>query len=323
MQTSLTTQIKATRDYSLDWISGLLILHMIIGHIAGWVEMDYPVNNILFFFMPWFFFKGGMFHRHKEWKVELNKSFKRLIIPFIVFSIIGQAIWTIRLLCLHETDIVKYIGFPGTFILYGAFHGNAPLWFLFSLFIVRIAFNSFETKIKWFNIAIMSIALACLFNYMGLSRPYYLLNIVTGLFYYSIGYGLKQIQYNDRFFLICLCLTLLIAVTHPIYVDMRSNQFSSGCYPIWFIYCTAAIVSIDYILKHLPSIHCNSFGLKHIGLHAMPLYISHWIVLTFVDCIIILIGGVEKGSHFIALSIRCLILLPVCCYFIEKHFKLI
>lgn len=85
MQTSLTTQIKATRDYSLDWISGLLILHMIIGHIAGWVEMDYPVNNILFFFMPWFFFKGGMFHRHKEWKVELNKSFKRLIIPFIVF----------------------------------------------------------------------------------------------------------------------------------------------------------------------------------------------------------------------------------------------
>lgn len=152
MQTSLTTQIKATRDYSLDWISGLLILHMIIGHIAGWVEMDYPVNNILFFFMPWFFFKGGMFHRHKEWKVELNKSFKRLIIPFIVFSIIGQAIWTIRLLCLHETDIVKYIGFPGTFILYGAFHGNAPLWFLFSLFIVRIAFNSFETKIKWFNI---------------------------------------------------------------------------------------------------------------------------------------------------------------------------
>lgn len=262
-----------------------------------------------------------MFHKHKGWKTELNKSFKRLIIPFIVFSVIGQLVWTLRLLCLHETDIVKYIGFPGTFLLYGAFHGNAPLWFLFSLFIVRIAFNSLEVKLKWFNIALITIVLACTFNYIGLSRPYYVLNIVTGLFFYSMGYGLRRIQYNDSFFLICLCVTILLAVTNPIFVDMRSNQYSSGCYPIWFVYCIGAIVSIDYILKKLPALHSNLLGLTYIGRHAMPLYISHWIVITVVDCIIILAGGLEKGWQFIALTIGCVILLPFSCHIIEKHFK--
>lgn len=73
MQSSVTAQIEEPRDFSLDWISGLLILHMIIGHIAGWVGIDYVVNQILFFFMPWFFFKGGCFINTRDGRQNLTR----------------------------------------------------------------------------------------------------------------------------------------------------------------------------------------------------------------------------------------------------------
>lgn len=43
----------------IDSIAGLMILWMIIGHlqqVTGYY-LDYP--NILFFFMPWFYYKAG------------------------------------------------------------------------------------------------------------------------------------------------------------------------------------------------------------------------------------------------------------------------
>lgn len=56
------------RKEYIDAIAGLMILWMIVGHsqqIAGH-EFGYP--NILFFFMPWFYYKSGMLSKPKVFR---------------------------------------------------------------------------------------------------------------------------------------------------------------------------------------------------------------------------------------------------------------
>lgn len=55
------------RNTAIDMAAGLLIIVMMMGHVmqgAGvYGTQYYEPLNWFFFFMPWFFFKAGMFHK--------------------------------------------------------------------------------------------------------------------------------------------------------------------------------------------------------------------------------------------------------------------
>ena len=94
------------RDYSLDAACGLMIIYMIYGHICAWsgVQQIELFPRLLFFFMPWFFFKSGMFFREKPFKKEFVNGVKKLIVPYIVFSIIGQLVFYLMWIAKGETS---------------------------------------------------------------------------------------------------------------------------------------------------------------------------------------------------------------------------
>lgn len=59
------------RKKEFDAMAGLLILYMMFGHALWFFNLSDShvavITQYLFgFFMPWFFFKGGMFFRHEE-----------------------------------------------------------------------------------------------------------------------------------------------------------------------------------------------------------------------------------------------------------------
>lgn len=59
------------RDYSLDFLAGILLLQIIYNHccsISKSVSIDL---SFLAFYMPWFFYKGGMFFKTLESKQML------------------------------------------------------------------------------------------------------------------------------------------------------------------------------------------------------------------------------------------------------------
>lgn len=106
-------------------------------------------NYPLMFFMAWFFFKAGMFHRDTVLQKVFNKAVGRLLVPYIVFSIIA-----IVIIGLNHFALEKVSGFVGVIKdvpIYlkreGAVICNAPLWFLLSLFFVRLFF-SLLTKLR-------------------------------------------------------------------------------------------------------------------------------------------------------------------------------
>ena len=63
------------RNKDLDFVGGILICHMILGHICQWADMDYKGDCVLYFFMPWFFYKSGMFFKkNSDWREQLRKD---------------------------------------------------------------------------------------------------------------------------------------------------------------------------------------------------------------------------------------------------------
>lgn len=73
--------MESKRDNSLDAACGLMIIYMIYGHICLWsgVTQVEIFPRLLFFFMPWFFFKSGMFFKPRSYKSELSGGGKEIV----------------------------------------------------------------------------------------------------------------------------------------------------------------------------------------------------------------------------------------------------
>ena len=125
------------RIYWIDWAKALGIWLVVFGHA--------PAKGHIFiymFHMPFFFMLSGYLYRHVGLKEEIRRSFKGLIIPYLLYN---------GLLCL-----IAYI--TGVFqsdIIYNVLLGNqegimiryfSPLWFLISLFIMRIILSLIKSE---------------------------------------------------------------------------------------------------------------------------------------------------------------------------------
>lgn len=127
--------IKSRQDY-LDIVAGILIIFMVYHHAFPNSVLDVWLSRFLFFYMSWFFFKAGLFFKKEATlKDVIYKSARRLMLPFVVFSVIGQVVCAIGLLLsnnLHKNFVINsFIDIVTT----GSVFGKGPLWFLLTLFL--------------------------------------------------------------------------------------------------------------------------------------------------------------------------------------------
>lgn len=109
--------IKSKRDYSLDALQGLLISYMIMVHAFQWANIKNDTFNeyasyIMFFFMPWFFYKSGMFHHStSDLRTTLNKLARKLLIPYLVFSLLGEFVASLhsKLLTIINSIVIYFL----------------------------------------------------------------------------------------------------------------------------------------------------------------------------------------------------------------------
>ncbi len=128
----------------LDEISGLLILVMVIIHICSRFEWEYTNHWLMtfYFFMPWFYFKSGMFHKDSSFSECYHKNFDKLMKPYFIYTVIGSVL----VFCLTGSvrmilSEIKWI------IISGSAIGNIPVWFLLSLFVVKLLSNKVITPV--------------------------------------------------------------------------------------------------------------------------------------------------------------------------------
>ncbi len=138
------TRIRDTkRDAGIDTIAGFFVVYICIGHALALFNI--PDNGVcpssyLYFFMPWFFYKGGMYFRNKPLKKGILQDGKRLLLPYVKWSLIGFVIINgLAVIVGNQIHGIKSCFYEMLFE--GSLYENKPLWFLASLFLVKTIVN--------------------------------------------------------------------------------------------------------------------------------------------------------------------------------------
>ena len=177
----------------IDILKGIAISMVMLGHAIIVYPIDlnsqYPWCNYMHWFvssahMPLFFVISGFCFGFHDWKSYLAKKTKRILVPFIVFSILG----------------VFLNMFLGVFInnplspseaLLGILTGSSN-WFLYTLFII---FLIFPFIMRAFEDRTASLIIICTFFLLQLFNIWPTIfridRVIKYIFYFSIGYCFK------------------------------------------------------------------------------------------------------------------------------------
>lgn len=303
-------------------------------HIGQWSHVtDNSIfrffSDLFFFFMAYFFYKGGVYAKNKSFKETIHAGVKRLLVPFAVFSVIGSIFEWIDLLLCGEYDWSVYFIRPIKVLLTeGSFPGNLPLWFLLSLFVVRALFCGL-IKFRYSDYLIILIILGLWLikdvNFFCIGHeeclPLYFYNIPAGLACFWAGYRCKDLQYNKGIFYACLGLLVFITWSAPSHFDfreMKNINSEQGNLLLFILSSIAACIVINYALKKI-SKHVHFNFLTRIGRESMIFYCIHWIVLTIIHFSMIIPFQIENGlSQFIVYTFSSLTIIPLSYFGIQK-----
>ena len=223
----IMTNIKENRKIRIEWADiskGIGILLVIIGHC---VYIGGGIHNWIFsFHMPLFFILSGMFLREEPVLRFVRKKSRTLLIPYVVFCIIGLIITAVipqwrNMLNLKNIIADIYLASPD-------YINVSSVWFLVTLFLSSLMF---QLCLKLKKLAFVGIILlgSCGF-YIGLNGqltgslpagklPLRIDVAMTALLFLSIGYYGKNLMIrftkliNKKFWLRCGLCFILFAVS--------------------------------------------------------------------------------------------------------------
>lgn len=275
------TKKTSSRKTHLDSVHGLMILNMMLTHWCGFAigmssKFYYPVTHVFAFYMTWFFFKSGMFAKDISFKEETITDTRKLLLPALFYTILGYILIIIiqgfKFNILDEITLIAHTGTP---------NGNGPMWFLFSLFVIKLLFFALKKcKIHPLLIILISFVLILVTKHFC-SSLWWSLNISIGLFFYALGYLFRDWQYNRNIALPALAIYVLFLFFHS-NIDLRIGQFDPFFLTIfWSI---AACIAFNYLFFRFTKI--NIKPLQFVGRHAMAFYPIHYMVLLCIQAIV-------------------------------------
>jgi len=148
-----------SRDITIDIAKGIGIILVVIGHVPVPYYKELYIG-IYMFHMPLFFFLSGCFFKSgKNVGWDIYKKIRTILVPYFVFSILGNASFWLRNMLFHKsTNQYSLIGLLNA--------SNSPLWFLGSLFVIFLIYELLDlfkhNLILWGgNINIVDRVLSC------------------------------------------------------------------------------------------------------------------------------------------------------------------
>lgn len=314
---------ESTRLPWLDFASGIMILWMIVYHaigatwayevrhlwhitdisliprgVHGFIRSDGRLDVInpclvfpwLHFFMPWFFYKSGQFFKKTSTKDLWKKDSQKLLKTFVIWSAIGY-IFYLLIGLLNDSLTLRnttYSVVRGLF-LRGQVPINGPLWFLLTLFGVRIIGNNIlpnrVDKYAWLKIAGV-VLIGYMISYMSYRfnhrlLPYWVANGAAGLSFFALGYMLKDTE--QKWWVISPCMIVYIYgcfIGFPI-VSMLQNELVQGDYLTWIPVALCCIVTFNACCRFLYGYVRIRF-IEWLGRNAMTIYVLHGLVYVII-----------------------------------------
>jgi fucose 4-O-acetylase-like acetyltransferase len=215
----------------LDWVDYLKtvgILAVILGHIAS------PFGKFIYsWHMPLFFMVAGFFIKINDPFIYfVKKDFKRLIIPYFIFSIVGLIAEAIKRWILNRDGLDFIYEIFGLFLWMDMESLSNTyafvLWFLPVLFFSRlIVYFVQKIKTKYFSVFII-LAFFCISFLVDL--PFGLDNALNSALFVYVGFLYFKIYKYAQVWLIVLSLVWLFYFlffhSYP-YLDLATKEYES------------------------------------------------------------------------------------------------
>lgn len=322
--------MQKERVEHIDIAAGIMILWMMIGHcgVPGTLYGQY-LHRLLFFFMPWFFYKSGLFFSCSNVAEVANRGGRKLLKSFAIWSIVGYVVYCAVQLIWRTTSLEEaLLMYPLRRMLYeNLIVCNGPCWFLLTLFFVINIGNILFRRVHPLVVAFFCFVIGYLINLSQNEKiPDLIANTATGLCFFSMGYWMQKKEKNI-WIIIATIIGYLVAVLlfRSPFVDMRINQClidrTGYDYLLWFPACLCGIVVLNTICDWSMKIYRFPI-LKFIGVNAMLFYVVHDLPLYVTVNTLENVFQIPADSKFgIAYrTVVCLVtILSICGYLLIKN----
>lgn len=287
-------RLNKLRNYKVDYIKGVGMLLVIIGHMSICNDL---YNWIYSFHMPLFTFISALYIKEYS-KTELIKKAKRLLLPFVSFSLLSWFCYTLLTIIFYPEylseqlkKILYILAFTGQNACQIWNNGNVTLWFLPFLFCCILSYwIAVYFRLKFYDI-IISILLAYLISLYDIKLPANLDTVFLLYPFFRLAVIYKVLNLNKfinilslsnkiLIFILLLILHLLL-VSFNGRVDTSSNIFGNN---IFVFYLTASIgISITILLFEIFNYRFRILG--YIGQNSITYLILNIPLLQIFNCI--------------------------------------
>lgn len=304
-------ETKSIRYGGLDLLKHILAIFVIIHHMTSEsrysVETNKYISDIViyvngavigFFILSGFFFKSS-----NNLYLDLEKAFKRIMIPYFIFSIF----YTIALSLLGKLNFNQ--GFLNTLILKGSsmqLYFLPYLFFIFCLYFLLFQFKNEVRNLLLILILVIFIGFSLMFSTKDATGsslkliPIYIISFGLGVFL-SLVRG-KSEMYFFKFSVYSILLNLLIG-----FYDFRFFYISGMLFLVLLAYGFSK--KISFLNKSFP----GSGGV----------YLFHTPILNFsISTILVLLGIVEIQNLYFSIMLTYIISLAISLTIVRKFPKL-
>jgi len=298
----------------LNWVDNLKamgIFAVILGHIAS------PFGSFIFsWHMPLFFMIAGFFIKYEvPVKEFIIKDFKRLMIPYFIFAIVGLVLETIKRIALHRESLDYLHELQGVFIwmdMTSLINSYAfVLWFLPALFFSRVILVTIDKLIQ--NIFLQFLVVSILFSFSFLVQlPFAIDNSLNAiLFLFSGSVFFRFYQENKILYLLPIVLVGLYIFYRLPSLDMATKSYQNVILNIVF-----AVSMVYLFILLLKKLNYTSKLLTIWGGNTMLLFIIHPYTNNIAH---IVVEKLHFGDWYLKFFISLLLLQGV--LFIKQRFE--
>ena len=312
-----------------DLISGLFMIQIIAIHVlqfSGNIDNVFytSIMHVSFFFMPWFYFKSGYFYSPQkiETNLYLRDKFKKLLLPFFIFAIIGFLLSFPFELIASNRPIGRILLTPVYAILRwgNGGDGNLPIWFLLSLFFSIIGFNVLNRyRIQWLIIVFPLLGYAL--YYFKITLPLGLSNIFLAMIFLYGGNVYKTKIEQSRFSTTIIWLSAGIYLINEIFcfssLDMRTNALTTGYYFVYIFSAFCGTILMYCLGKKVDFIK----PLNYVGENSMAYFVVHWPILILIKNLMERFSFKTTGLVYAGILSTVFLILPFCVSLLNGKLK--
>ncbi len=283
------------KEIKLEWIEALKfvgIIAVILGHIAS------PLGTFIFsWHMPLFFIMAGFFIK-VDLSVEqfIAKEFKRLIIPYFIFSGMALVLETLKRILLHREALDLVDSLVGVFIwmdMDALIDSYAfVLWFLPALFFARLLTYLILKVVDRTAFQLLLVMSAFIVSFY-LQLPFAIDNALNAFVFVYVGYFLFKIDNNSYWPLVLLALIFVYYMNDFPVLNMSQKHYGSVVVNIaWAVACSYILISVIRKFNKIPNV------ITLWGSNTMLLFILHPYTNNIAIVVIDIIGS---GSWYFKL----------------------